>query len=89
MFRLITVALLTFCIHSLEGGVVVYGNVGGGTRVSLPGPNFIIPASFGKQKGGNLFESFSQFNLNSSQSATYMYFRSGEIARSRGVRMFV
>ena len=31
----------------------------------------MIPASFGTQRGGNLFQSFSQFNLNNSQSATF------------------
>src|SRR6266581_8187908 len=57
------------CAQSLSGGVVLDGSLG--TRGSLPGPNFMIPASFGKQVGGNLFQSFSQFNLNNSQSATF------------------
>ena len=42
-----------------------------GTKGALPGPNFMIQAGFGKQVGGNLFQSFNQFNLNSSQSATF------------------
>ncbi len=71
LFYLRIVALLAFCAHPLLGGVVMYRSVGGGPSVPLPGPNFIIPANFGRQKGGNLFESFSQFNLNSSQSATF------------------
>ena len=33
--------------------------------------NFMIPANYGTQNGGNLFQSFSQFNLKSSQSATF------------------
>ena len=32
-----------------------------GTRGALPGSDFIIQANFGKQVGGNLFQSFSQF----------------------------
>lgn len=31
----------------------------------------MISANYGKQIGGNLFQSFSQFNLNSTQSATF------------------
>src|SRR6266480_577236 len=58
-----------FCAQSLSGGVVLDGSFG--THGSLPGPNFMIPANFGRQVGGNLFQSFSQFNLNSSQSATF------------------
>ena len=42
-----------------------------GTHGALPGPNFTITAPMGKQMGGNLFQSFNQFNLNSSQSATF------------------
>ena len=42
-----------------------------GTRGPLPGPNFMIGANYGRQVGTNLFQSFSQFNLNSSQSATF------------------
>ncbi len=49
----------------------MYRSVGGGPSVPLPGPNFMIPACFGKQVGGNLFESFSQFNLNRFQTATF------------------
>jgi filamentous hemagglutinin family protein len=71
MFRLGAIVLLTFCVHPLFGGVVMYRSVGGGARVPLAGPNFMIPANFGKQVGGNLFESFSQFNLNRFQTATF------------------
>ena len=63
------VVLLTLVAHPLWGGVVLDGSFG--RRGALPGPNFLITAPMGKQVGGNLFESFSQFNLNSSQSATF------------------
>jgi filamentous hemagglutinin family protein len=62
-------ALLIFCVHSLFGGVVLDGSFG--TSGALPGPNYLIPASVGKMVGPNLFQSFSQFNLNSSQSGTF------------------
>jgi hypothetical protein len=61
--------LLTVFAHPLLGGVVLDGSFG--TRGALPGPNFMNQASFGKQVGGNLFQSFSQFNLTSPQSATF------------------
>src|SRR5437762_9789168 len=69
MFRLITVVLLTLFAHPLFGGVVLDGSFG--THGALPGPNFMITAPMGKQVGGNLFQSFSQFNLNNTQSATF------------------
>ena len=69
VFRSSLVALITLFAHPLLGGVVLDGSFG--THGPLPGPNFTIPASFGKQLGGNLFQSFNQFNLNSSQSATF------------------
>jgi filamentous hemagglutinin family protein len=70
LFRFTTISLLAILTHPLFGGVVLDGSFG--THGALPGPNFMIPANFGKQVGGNLFQSFSQFNLNSSQSASFM-----------------
>src|SRR5438094_1809731 len=69
MFRLIRVALLMLGAHPLLGGVVLDGSFG--TRGPLPGPNFMITANLGRLVNTNLFQSFSQFNLNSSQSATF------------------
>jgi filamentous hemagglutinin family protein len=69
LFRLGIVALLTFCVHPLFGGVVLDGSFG--KSGALPGPNFMIQANFGKQVGGNLFQSFNQFNVNSTESATF------------------
>ena len=42
----------------------------GPTRV-LTGPNYTIGASLGKQVGGNLFQSFHLFGLNTGESATF------------------
>src|SRR5438874_5609086 len=58
-----------FCAQPLLGGVVLDGSFG--THGPLPGPNFMITAPMGKLVNTNLFQSFSQFNLNSSQSATF------------------
>jgi filamentous hemagglutinin family protein len=38
---------------------------------SPTGPNYIIPASMGTQRGGNLFHSFSQFNLLNGETADF------------------
>ncbi|MDM8567780.1 filamentous hemagglutinin N-terminal domain-containing protein [Candidatus Halobeggiatoa sp. HSG11] len=40
-------------------------------NINLPGPDFQIGADLGQQHGGNLFHSFHDFNLNSSESATF------------------
>src|SRR5438132_4166709 len=69
LFRPQIATVLTLCAQPLFGGVVLDGSFG--TRGALPGPNYMIQASFGRQVGSNLFQSFSQFNLNSSESATF------------------
>jgi filamentous hemagglutinin family protein len=69
IFRLITVGLLTLGAPCLFAGVVLDGSFG--TSGALPGPNYMISANLGKQVGNNLFQSFSQFNLISSESATF------------------
>jgi filamentous hemagglutinin family protein len=50
-------------------GVVLDGSFNG--MGPLSGPNFIITAGMGRQLGPNLFQSFSSFNLTSSESATF------------------
>src|SRR5690349_5794884 len=42
-----------------------------GTSGTLSGPNYIIPDTVGKTVGHNLFHSFSQFNLNNGDFATF------------------
>lgn len=51
-------------------GVVSDGSLGTG-KVTSSGATFTIPASAGAQVGGNLFESFSQFNLIENQVADF------------------
>ena len=43
-----------------------FGNAG-----ALAGPNFQIPDTLGKTVGGNLFHSFSDFNIQTGESATF------------------
>ena len=52
------------------GGVALDGSLSGKSG-SLPGPNYLISADAGKQAGGNLFHSFSSFDLNKTESATF------------------
>src|SRR5687767_12954139 len=49
--------------------VVLDGTLG--PSGALSGPNYSIPHTLGQQVGGNLFHSFSSFNLTSTQSATF------------------
>jgi filamentous hemagglutinin family protein len=56
---------LTPCL----AGVTTDGTVG--PALHLAGPNFHIGQNLGTLRGDNLFHSFSHFNLNQSQSATF------------------
>ena len=69
LFRPLLACLAVFCAQSLLGGVVVDKSFG--PARALPGPTFMIPANLGRQVGGNLFQSFSQFDLTNAQSATF------------------
>jgi len=42
-----------------------------GPRLTLTGPNFTIGADLGQIRGRNLFHSFGQFNVGTSESATF------------------
>ncbi|HEY2342644.1 MAG TPA: filamentous hemagglutinin N-terminal domain-containing protein, partial [Chthoniobacteraceae bacterium] len=55
---------------ALAGGVHFDGSLG--PAGALGGPNYLIPAEAGKQAGGNLFHSFSQFDLSSGEIATFL-----------------
>jgi filamentous hemagglutinin family protein len=70
MLPLVAFGLVVFpSIARSAPGVVLDGSMG--PQGALPGPNFLITASMGQQIGPNLFHSFSDFNLTSSQSATF------------------
>ncbi|MEM1190684.1 MAG: filamentous hemagglutinin N-terminal domain-containing protein [Pseudomonadota bacterium] len=49
--------------------IVTDGSVGPAQQ--LRGPDFMIPDTLGSQRGSNLFHSFSQFNIDSAESATF------------------
>ena len=49
--------------------VVLDGTLG--FRGALEGPHYQIGAELGQQHGGNLFQSFSHFNINTGESATF------------------
>ncbi len=51
------------------GGVKFDGSFG--RSDALAGPGFLIPADAGKQADGNLFHSFSQFDLSNGDTATF------------------
>jgi filamentous hemagglutinin family protein len=54
---------------SAQAQVVLDGTLG--RRGALAGPNYDIGADLGQQRGGNLFHSFHDFNLNLGESATF------------------
>lgn len=51
--------------------VITDGTLGTLGRVPLSAPNYTIAADLGQQLGGNLFHSFSQFNLKQGETATF------------------
>ncbi len=59
---------------SAQGGwsqIVTDGSVGAAPAGPLTGPAYTITADLGSTVGNNLFHSFSQFNVNSGESATF------------------
>lgn len=68
--------LLGLCSPVRAGQVSTDGSVGS-PATTLHGPSFSIGAKLGRQRGGNLFHSFSSFNLDPGESATFTGPRSG------------
>ena len=62
-------ALLVTGLLSGRAAIVTDGSLG--ASGPLTGPNFAVPASLGKISGGNLFHSFSEFNIATGESATF------------------
>jgi filamentous hemagglutinin family protein len=56
-------------LNLVHAEVVTDGSVG--TRLSVQGPEFVIPQSLGSTVGTNLFHSFQSFNIANTQSATF------------------
>ncbi len=62
--------IFVFCFLSIGyAQVVLDGSMGSAGQ--LKGPDYAIKAGYGQQAGANLFHSFQQFNINTSESATF------------------
>ncbi|RKZ37817.1 MAG: hypothetical protein DRQ49_15530, partial [Gammaproteobacteria bacterium] len=64
----IPLCMLIIC-SALQAEVVLDGSLG--PRGALPGPDYLIGADLGQQRGANLFHSFDTFNINTFESATF------------------
>ena len=60
---------LLFCLTTAYADVVTDGTVG--PSGAITGPNYTIGSDLGKQVGGNLFHSFSRFNISRNESALF------------------
>ncbi|MFK5969465.1 MAG: filamentous hemagglutinin N-terminal domain-containing protein [Candidatus Marithrix sp.] len=67
--KLILIIFLLGINLSIQAEIITDGSLG--QQLNLPGPNFQITSNLGQQHGGNLFHSFQDFNLNSSEIATF------------------
>src|SRR3954452_21578209 len=56
------------CVQAQQ--IATDGTVGAAAR-TLTGPRYSIGSDLGRQVGGNLFHSFSRFNLATGESATF------------------
>ncbi|MBE9563569.1 MAG: filamentous hemagglutinin N-terminal domain-containing protein, partial [Proteobacteria bacterium] len=63
------ISILILISYSVNAEVITDGTLG--QHINLSGPNFQITSDLGEQHGGNLFHSFQDFNLNSSESAIF------------------
>jgi len=61
--------ILYLSTTSLQAEINTDGTLG--PAETLPGPNFTIDATLGRQAGGNLFHSFATFNLQPNETATF------------------
>ena len=66
---LLSLGLILGSLGQALGQVVVDNSFGAGG--ALAGPNFQIPDTLGKAVGGNLFHSFTEFNVQTGGSATF------------------
>ena len=64
---ILSIMLLVCSLSSAE--ITTDGTMG--QARSLSGPAYTIPGDLGVQKGNNLFHSFSKFNVNTDESATF------------------
>jgi len=62
---------ITFLVISFGANAEVTLDGTLGSSGALPGPDYLIESDLGQQRGGNLFHSFQEFNLNRLESATF------------------
>ena len=65
----ILIALSILYIPIVYADIILDGTLG--PQEALKGPDFRIEANLGQQYGGNLFHSFSQFDINQGETATF------------------
>ena len=65
----VTLVCALFSSTPLRAQITIDGSLG--PRQTLTGPNFTIGADLGQIRGRNLFHSFGQFNVRTSESATF------------------
>lgn len=66
--KILAIMLLTAGMRA-ESEVILDGTLG--SAGAITGPNFAVAAGLGRQAGGNLFHSFTAFNLTSAETATF------------------
>ena len=71
IFALVFVTTAMSGLRNVTADVVRDGSIGPSTAVQPAGPNFVIDETMGQISGTNLFHSFDQFSLTSSESATF------------------
>ncbi len=71
LYRLITIAAICYCLgYASRAQIATDGTVGLPAQ-NLAGPDFQLGEELGLRSGSNLFHSFSQFNIQSGESATF------------------
>ncbi len=61
--------LLIVIFSTVQAEIITDGTLG--AAVQLEGPNFLINAELGQQRGINLFHSFGEFNISKAETATF------------------
>lgn len=60
------------CVNLIyASSIKLDGTLGSSGNIDLQGPEYIIKAEFGEQKGSNLFHSFQSFNLQAQETAIF------------------
>lgn len=62
--------LLVTIYMTVQAEIITDGTLG--NAIQLEGPDFLIGADLGQQRGTNLFHSFSTFNINKAETATFL-----------------